>query len=477
MKIKLFKYFLFITFVLLFLPAFAIPLVFGDFCFTYFLVFLILFFIYCILFSFRFLFKQIVQMMRSIPVKFLAVYFVIELLVTIFYIVIGKSSTTALISIFMRFLLYVMPFTLSFILAKNLKDILLLRFLYTILISVLLFGIFDFIINYFDIGILKSVMNFFVNRRLIMHNISELKATANGLPRMQSVFEEPCHLACFINLFLPMIYKISFSKFKIYKNNFIDKIVKIIVPIIAWIDIIGTQSPIYLIIAIIISAIYINLNKLKHLKFNSITFALILFFLTLIFGLYKFIINAENLSGTFLYRIQITLSALQNVNNLILAEQSLGRRIIDIVNMVQIFKQNICFGCGFGNLAISLAKQIPKSPVVLVPEVVRALNNHKYYLPTPNIFFSTLAETGLVGVFLLYSFFISVFLSLSKLLKNAIHMNSILVYSLKHFVLLYIILSFYDSQLYFPYGLAMLGVSVGYYYRVKERFKHENTNR
>ena len=50
-------------------------------------------------------------------------------------------------------------------------------------------------------------------------DILELKAFSGDIPRIQSVFEEPCHLAAFIGVFLPFIYKVSFSNYKIVKQD------------------------------------------------------------------------------------------------------------------------------------------------------------------------------------------------------------------------------------------------------------------
>jgi hypothetical protein len=450
------------------MPAFALPIVLGDFCLTYFFVFLIVTFVFY-LYKFKVLNYYINNLLKNNSCKLLLLYFLLELIVTFIYILVGKSGAYNLLSVFMRFLLIVLPFVLGYFVAQNLNKQAILKLIYSIVVFIVLFGIFDFITFYFDIDILKSIFNFIVSRRLITHNLTELKTFSGGYPRIQSVFEEPCHLACFISAMLPFIYKFSFNKYQIYKNKYFNKFIKISMPLFAWIDIIGTQSPIFLMIALVVSGIYLLLINKDKLRKNCNIYFIIFAVLLIISFILFLIVGSNSFSDSYLLRIQTTLTTMKDINILIMAEQSLGRRLIDIINLFILFLKNPVLGCGLGNLARNLTIQLQHSPVVYTPEVINRFAESKFYQATPNIFFMTLAETGLVGTVVLYSFFISVYKSISKLLNLVSGSYYDLVFGLKHFVLLYIILSFYDSQLYFPYGLVLMGVCIGIFHRVKRR--------
>lgn len=464
MKINLFYILSFITFILFFLPAFSIPLAVGAFCFTYFFVFMVITMIILLCFNFNLIYKNIKLILKYKASKFFLLYFGFTLITTFLYILTGKSSISSLLGIFMRFLLLTLPFFISFMFINRIKNKKAFKLIYIILMFIILFGIFDFIAFYFDCDILRNFFNFFVNRRLIMRNLLELKAVSNGFPRIQSVFEEPCHIAYFITTMLPLIYKISFSKFSICNNKYLNRIIKISTPILAWLVLLGTQSPIYIIVAIIVSIIYFLILRNFKIKFNIGTFAIIFALLFITFLFLRFLLTSTLFENSILQRLQTFLKAFGDIDLLILAEQSLGRRLIDIINMLVIFLKNPIFGCGVGNLSKELTIQLLKSPVVLVPEVIEAYKSTILYLPTPNIFFSTLAETGIIGTLLLYSAFISVYKSIAKILPYTYGIEHCFVFGLKHFILLYIILSCYDSQLYFPYGLVIMGTSIAVVY-------------
>ncbi len=477
MKLHLYKTFLYITLITLFLPAFALPIVINNFCITVFFVMMIAFLFYYAIFHYEYFNKNLAIFLKFKATQFFFIYFFWLIIISLIHIFMGDTSfVKSFLSLLIRFINIFFPFFIGFIFIKNVKNKKAFYFVYFILWGILLFGIFDFIAFYFDVDILKSIFNFFVNRRLIIRDLSELKAMVNYLPRIQSVFEEPCHLAAFICAFLPFIYKISFSKIKITSYRFINKFLKFFMPFIAWLEIIGTFSPIYLIIAIILTIFYILIEKGVKFKLSYNNIGILIILLYLVYLFFNFFLYA-NLTNSVLLRIQAVIKAFTDINILILAEQSLGRRLIDIINEFILFIKNPILGTGPSSLGKNLYLQLLQSPVVSTLEVNRALlKSPDNYLPTPNIFFSNLAESGIIGITTLYLFFISIFRIIKNVLKYLNGELYIFGFGLKYFVLLYIILSFYDSQLTFPYGLTMFGIVLGFIYNLKINSRGINEN-
>lgn len=461
----------------LFMPAFALPIAINNFCITVYFILMILCTLYCIIFNFQYFNKNFTALLNFRATKFLFMYFAWLIFISLAHTLLGNNGfIKPFLSIFIRFINVFLPFLLGFIFVKYFKNQKTFKILYIFVCGIMLWGIFNFIAFYFDIEIFKSIFNFFVNKRLFIRELSELEVMVDDIPRIQSVFEEPCHLAAFIGAFLPFIYKTSFSNIKITANKILNKILKFSMPLIAWGLIIGTFSPIYLILNIIITCIYVLIENGVKIKFSIQTICLLIFVLTLIYSIYCYFISID-ITNNVLLRIQTVLKTFSDINLLIIAEQSLGRRLIDIINEFIIFLNNPLLGVGPSNLGTSLFKQIQNSPVILTPEVELAMLKGKdTYLSTPNIFFNYLPESGLIGIVLLYAFFISVFKSINRILQYTQNNIYNFAYSLKYFVLIYIIFSFYDSQLWFPYGLVVFGITLGFVYNIKKDLRGNNEN-
>ena len=479
MHFSLYKILLYITFILLFIPAFALPIVINNFGISVFFVAMIATILYGIIFHFDYINKSFTSLLKFNATKFFLFYFVWLCIISLIHILYGNSTLfKSFLSVSIRFITLFCPFFIGYLSAKYFKSRKLFFLLYIILWGVFLWSIFDFLAFYLDSAILKTIFNFIINKRLIMWQEEEIIVFVGNFPRIQAVFEEPCHFAAFIGSFLPFIYKISFSKIKITKFVFFDKVLKISMPILAWGLLIGTFSPIYLIINTVITIIYVLMAfGVKFRITLKNTFVIIFLFLLLFYG-YQYFIQLD-LNSLVLLRIQSVLKTFTDINLLILAEQSLGRRLIDIINSCILFIKNPILGVGPSSLNGALYLQILHSPVITTPEVEVVLLKSPYkYRPTPNIFFNNLPEIGIIGIFFLYSFFIWTYKSISNALKYLNGDMYIWCYGLKYFVLLYIIFSFYDSQLYFPYGLTVFGAVLGVVYNLKKKRRrlYENNN-
>ena len=477
LHLNIYKYLLLVAMIALFMPAFALPIAINNFCITVYFILMIICTLYCLIFNFKYFNKSFTALLSFRATKFLFLYFGWLIFISLAHALLGNSSLIkSFLSVFVRFINVFLPFLLGFIFVKYFKNQKTFKFLYIFVWGIMLWGIFNFIAFYFDIEIFKSIFNFFVNKRLFMKNLSELEVMIGDFPRIHSVFEEPSYLAAFIGAFLPFIYKISFSNLKITANKILNKILKILMPLVAWGLIIGTFSPIYLILNIIITYIYILVENGIKIKFSFKTTCLFFFALVLMYCFYCYFISIDTTNNVLL-RIQAVLKTFSDINLLIMAEQSLGRRLIDIINEFIIFLNNPLLGVGPSNLGTSVFKQIQNSPVILTPEIEMAMLKGKdTYLSTPNIFFNYLPESGLIGIVLLYGFFISVFNLINKILRYTKNNMYNFAYSLKYFVLIYIIFSFYDSQLWFPYGLVVFGITLGFVYNIKKDLRGNNEN-
>ena len=476
MKDKIFKYIFFIIFILLFMPSFVLPFVIsGSFLLKIGILCLIILFLYIIVFNYKFLITNIKNIYCFSSVKLLLLFFAILILGTFLHAISGDISLIkAFLSILVKFISIVFPLFFAFLLSKYLPINTIIKLVYLTIFGVLLFGIFDFIIFYFNINPLKSLYNFFVNTRLVFYNQNEMKVFLGTIPRVQSVFEEPSYLACFIVTTLPLIYKLSYSKYKIFNNVFLNILIKTITPILSWVIIIATQSPIFLIFAIISTIIYLLIYSFKSYYVKQKKNAFVLFFiliLTLIFIIF-FIFNIEKIvSETFLSRIILTWKSFSSFSNLVIFEPSLATRLGTFINLFIVFLKNPLFGCGNGNLSHTFILQLSASPVPLTQELyLRTIDPNNNGLGN-SIVWGTLAESGLIATIFLYGFFIKIYSSLNNHLKTTISGKYYdFLYGLKYIILTYIILSIYDSY-FMPYDFIYFGLILGLLYKYKKTTK------
>ena len=176
------------------------------------------------------------------------------------------SITKVLSSIFLRFIpLSIFPYFLGYYISKKYSLNEILKFLYTVFLFVFFIGFLDFIFTKIDFPILSyTIVN---HRTMIAGEI--VKGMWDGTLRIQSVFDEASYFAYFIVSFLPLMYEIYNIKFKIFKNKILNFITKKFMPLIAWIMLLLTMSPMFLVIGIFQFLIY---NIIKHTKSIIYTF-------------------------------------------------------------------------------------------------------------------------------------------------------------------------------------------------------------
>lgn len=345
--------------------------------------------------------------------------------------------------------------------SKNIIKILLIAFY-----GMLLFGLFDFIIFYFDILPLKKIYWFFVNSQTLRATIEARTITLLGIPRIRSTFYEPGVYSYFLALMLPFIYYYCFSKLAIFKNKY-EIIIKKTLLTLVWFNIIFTLSPIGIIMSIISSFIYyIKTHKLS-LK-NIIIFIQIGIIMILVFYIFS---QATSFGNKVLSRVFSIAYLFSDFETFSLVEGSLATRIVYYVNCTIVGLKNIILGVGWGHLGLDLTKQLQISPLPLTQEnyfiyFVKGSDTTSYVL---SFAYAIFGATGLLGFTLFYTWIILLHKKLQKLLhliKN--NMDNLFIKILSIYLILFILYSFYESPVYYPYYWLIFGIIIAYISEIKK---------
>lgn len=292
----------------------------------------------------------------------------------------------------------------------------------------LIIGFIAYLGQIYDITIINNIFDFLASARLKIQQVygtniysQSSNYTAYGFPRLDNLFEEPSFYARFLFVFLPMVYSISEYKHKLYENKYLNYLLrKTIVPF-TWVSLILTQSPIYLVFFLLITALYYRKKIIKLIK------KYYLFIFTLLILLICIIKNID-LSNTFLSRIINTIEALKSSESLkmiIFIEPSLGSRFANFYNTLCIFFQHPFTGVGIANVEKYQFIQTLNSNMYLTPEIERNLrlavfNNYKMPMNTALIY-HTLAANGLIIFSIFIYFHMKIFLELNNLQKYKIN--------------------------------------------------------
>lgn len=272
---------------------------------------------------------------------------------------------------------------------------------FNIYLFIIIYGVIQYVGDLYNIVPLQKIYKIF-------SYCTEFNASNNpfasfnivNIIRAKSIFFEPSIFASFLFVCLPYTYSLCSSKLKIINNKKLDLAFKFFIIFLNWLDIFLTKSPIYLCFSVIYTIIFFYK---KFIKFSPF----ILSFCAL------FIIWFNQATDDFieenyqLKRINKVLESISDIYTLIEKEPSLGTRIVSIVNTTIASKDYIIAGTGYGNAKNVMHSQYSRSPLPLTLEIQQKcfILNVADGVPT-NIFFSILIHTGIVGLFLLYLFFI-----------------------------------------------------------------------
>ena len=369
------------------------------------------------------------------------------------------------------FLVYLIPFTSIF--CKIPQKIVIKIFIICFYVIFIL-GIINYIGILFNINpiiyIFKILSNCTFGKRGDVLAIGLLKEL-----RVQSIFYEPSSLGQFIFIVMPIIFKISTSKYKIVNNNFINYIIKYSFIPLMYLNLIFTKSPIYLALCLIETFVLLIILNIKHIKRKLPTILFTALFIVLI-GLLiccNFEIDFEQV---YIGRILKVINNLSSFENLVNAEPSLATRLVAYIQQMRVFLHNPMFGCGQYNLEADLNSYFLSFKLPMTPE------NYVGYYNRPDLagvnrslIWSLLAETGIVGTIL---YFIFVYLNvkyLTKIKKYFYGIEKDFLTGLYFSIITITIISFYNLVLeayvvWLLYGLNLLYIyKINFYSCVKRK--------
>lgn len=370
-------------------------------------------------------FKQIINLFRKRPSKYLMYLFVWIFVVSIINYFIGRYGLS-LHKIFNRFFFtlfiniicvflycfFVMQISLTI---KNL-----IKFLCTAYMFIFIFGIVQFLGAFFNITFIQNLSLLIGNLSNIFYSDGVCLTEFSTITRVYSVFREPGLFASFIAINMPIIYQITKSKFKIYKNNLLNLVIKKTIIVLMIINLLLTQSPIYFIICLVISlCFYINDIKYFILKHYNIFILLVTFFVVI--NIFFIFFTDINLKETFLIRIINVISLLFNfsLDKFLEVEASLATRVICYYQQILLWLKHPIIGIGYGNLGYIVINQLQNSSIVLTPEIIYNLEKSKDTLTSlnTNVFYTLLYQTGIVGT-IIYIFYMIKNINILKKIEN-----------------------------------------------------------
>lgn len=356
---------------------------------------------------------------------------------------------------------YIYPFIVSnkFIPLKSLMRI----FLIAVYI-ICLYGLFEyFCTNIMHSDLLIPIQHIILNRRFMIFENYDVVSS-----RLYAVFEEPGYLGAFLCINLPIIYNVIFSKFYLCKNTILNTIIKKTFLIILFFTILAVQSPIWLIVYILVNFYYFRKNILFLIK-KFFKFIILIFVITILILLnLSTLFNNIKISETYINRISQVVFAGLDPSKLKYAETSLYTRIYSYSVRLEIFKDNFFFGVGYDNTKNQAKNYIYKSTL---PAPVDLKNNgsNKPNNINGSILWNYLSDTGIFGTFLLYLFFITNLLKLKNINKK-INFSSFEITFMKGTEISYLILiliSFYDIRPNVVWIWFLLGFNLPYIFYIK----------
>lgn len=450
------KYILYISFILLMLPSFCFII--GEQFIPTYIPITLIFFISLLIFFNKELINKLIYYYNKTPFKYL-ILFVFWSFITIFISLIrGNFFLGGFINSTIGGLLcsIIIPcIIVIFVISKYINVNRLFNSIYFFSWLILLLGLIEFFVFTFNIPILEEAVSIFSNKRLLIYNSTEItRVISGGIPRIRSIFDEPAYLGYFIFIMSPIIYEWTSSYTIKFKSKFFNKFIKSTIIPLMWINLILTQSPIFLIFNIIFSSFYLLIVKKGYKKLIK-HFVPILILLILISIFVLFLIKQIDFSKTYLNRIFLVLQNLRSFDNFIMVEPSLGTRIIIIINAIQMGIQNIATGIGYGNMAYMIGAKLTTSNLPLTEELVTFIKLGKTG-PASTIFIKTFSETGLLGIILLYYFIYELYKKLSYI-KIYSTFDKHIINGLCLFLLVYAFATIYDSNLHQPYVFIIIG--------------------
>lgn len=349
-------------------------------------------------------------------------------------------------------ILYTLPLVLltCYVFPRYISNKNLLKFIFKILYFIMIYGIIDFILSLHFNTFRCFIHAFFVG---FTDSLDVNTQVFRG--RTASIFFEPSFFATFIFLFLPFVYKISTSKiFYISSNKNLNFILKKGLIALTWINLFLTGSPIYLILCIIYTLLFFY-KKIFYLirKYILFILSLIILLSSVLFISYK---NINMMNNKAISRINLVLSS-NNIETLASVEESLATRIITTKCTYNAAQKHSFLGVGYRNTENAIRNEYLSAPVLTNEMISNNLVNN-IYNSSPNIFWSLILEAGLLGLIIIYLFFLKTIFEIQKIKKYYIYSNRLLIECFQLIAINFIVIFFYwsmfsDMTIWLTFGL------------------------
>ena len=469
------KWLLYLPILFFFLPGFSFYLPGLKGIYKFFYISLYFSFVVIFIFDKKYFINKLINICKKTPLIYFVVFLLFIALNSLLLSLFGITTISQTIrSIIMQIILCILPTIIYFIyivkkyigLKKFIKIFMFLFWINLVLGLIAYFG------RWFEITIINSIFDFLNNARTL--EIQILGAAAGQTPeisfqlekRLCGLFEEPGYLGQFLFIFLPFVYTFSGTKVKLYNNNIFNKIFKITLVPLTWINIILTLSPITLVFAGIISFIYYFQQILNLIKKYYIVITVLIYLIIAI-------VKKIDFSETYIARIINIIINIHSFEDFILIEPSLATRVASYINEFQIFLHHPFTGVGIGNLKNYMYAQFLNSPVPLTPEIITKtkliIQMGGGAMFNIGFMYALLAENGIFAYSILVCFYIKIFYFINKF-KNKANKYSyeyLIFKSLHYTMFCLLILSFYNLNFISQYLHLLIAISVISIYEFK----------
>lgn len=449
-----------LCFIFSFLGDFIIPISFGI------PVFFVIASIFLLMIKPKYTINELCQLYKS-PFRFmfyLFLWIIVGILLSIFT---GKFNLSGFIASFIGGLFFTIlaPILISNIaFEKIISCKRLIKFVFSAFFIIFLLGIVQFIGFYFNNPIIETFFYIIKNKIYLLAELDTVtKPFASGIPRVSGIFGEPSFLGFFIIVTSPIVYFLSKSKEKIYNNIYTDTFIKKSTYILMLINLLLTQSPIYILFGLVLLAILI---VKKHIRPNlksllTVLVASIILLLSLAVSDLGNKMSNVATNVAFVGRIALTTESYKDFNKFVLLEPSLATRILAYISNITLWGKDPITGIGYGNLKEAMPKAIASLPIPLTPELEYRISGTKQATGMGTaIFFRLLAETGLVGVFLFYKFLLTLLSAAKKSIDSYEGIQKDFITGLRYFVLMLIINTFYNSHPHWAFIWLFVGITL-----------------
>ena len=477
------RFILYLPIIFLFLPAFGFYMPAMKAVYQFFFIVLYASVFLVLVLDKKNIVEKSILLVKKTPIKHFLVFLFLIALDSIFMSIIGNGSIVQSIrSIIMQIFLFILPivFFFTYIIDKYISYERFIRIFLMLIWLTLIVGIIGYLGELFNITFIDNVFDFFANTRLINPNgyyasigmdLAHYKDF--GIPRLDCLQQEPSFHARWLFIFLPLIYECSNKFVNVSVNKYLNYAIKKTIIPLAWINLILTLSPIYLVLSILLTIIMYFKKIIKIIKRFGIIIIIVIIPLA-------FKLNTIDLSNTYLVRILNVLTNIHSFEDFIVVEPSLAARVVCYINSFKIFLQHPVFGVGIGYFNDALYKAFLHSPVPLTAENIgkfqlASMTNSKMSYNS-SIFFDNLATYGIFisGYFLFFYYQLFEIINNIQiyLTKNCNYKYIHITHVLKWLLFTQFVVMFYESTILSFELYIIIALCIAFIYKIHNKYKN-----